>query len=158
MNDTFGECGRPKIGWQIDPFGHSKEMASIFAQLGFDAVLLGRIDYQEKRVRWTTKTPEMVWQASDSLGESSDIFTGILYNTYGPPPGFCFDLLCDDEPFIDDKKSFEYNVDSKVDNFIEYLDNVTQVYTTNNVLITMGEDFNYQDAEVWFKNLDKLIE
>ena len=30
-------------------------------------------------------------------------------------------------------------------------------YKTNNVLITMGEDFNYQSAHMWFKNLDKLI-
>ncbi|KAL1516872.1 hypothetical protein ABEB36_000710 [Hypothenemus hampei] len=157
LNDTFGECGRPKIGWQIDPFGHSREMANIFAELGFDAVLLGRIDYQEKEYRWKTQTPEMVWRGSDSLGKSSDIFTGILYNTYGPPPGFCFDILCNDDPFIDDKKSFEYNVDQKVDDFIAYLDNATKVYTTNNILITMGEDFTYQDAESWFINLDKLI-
>jgi len=30
-------------------------------------------------------------------------------------------------------------------------------YRSNNVLITMGEDFNYQMANSWFKNLDKLI-
>ncbi|ENN79712.1 hypothetical protein YQE_03769, partial [Dendroctonus ponderosae] len=157
LNDTFGECGRPKLGWQIDPFGHSKEMANIFAQLGFDGVLLGRIDYQDKQYRWQTKTPEMVWRGSESLGEASEIFTGVMYNTYGPPPGFCFDLLCSDEPLIDDKNSFEYNVDSRVNDFFRYLDNVTKVYSTNNVIITMGEDFNYQDAESWFVNLDKLI-
>ncbi len=35
LRDQFGECGRPKIGWQIDPFGHSREQASVFAQVLF---------------------------------------------------------------------------------------------------------------------------
>ena len=35
LHDQFGECGRPKIGWQIDPFGHSREHASILAQVKF---------------------------------------------------------------------------------------------------------------------------
>jgi lysosomal alpha-mannosidase len=34
---------------------------------------------------------------------------------------------------------------------------MTKVYTTSNVILTMGEDFHYQDAHTWFKNLDKLI-
>ncbi|XP_050512440.1 alpha-mannosidase D-like isoform X2 [Diabrotica virgifera virgifera] len=57
------------MGWQIDPFGHSKEMASIFAQVGFDGLLLGRIDYQEKDFRLSTKTAEVVWRSSQNLGK-----------------------------------------------------------------------------------------
>ena len=36
---------RPRVGWQIDPFGHSNANARLFAELGFDAYILGRIDY-----------------------------------------------------------------------------------------------------------------
>lgn len=157
LNDTFGKCGRPKVGWQIDPFGHSREMASIFAQLGFDGLLLGRIDYQDKLTRFKNKSPEMIWQGSQNLGNNSQLFTSVMYNTYSPPPGFCFDILCSDEPIIDDKKSPEYNVDKRVADFLDYVKNITKVYATTNVIVTMGEDFTYQDAHVWFKNIDKLI-
>ncbi|GJQ83733.1 hypothetical protein Trydic_g20609 [Trypoxylus dichotomus] len=157
LNDTFGECGRPKVGWQIDPFGHSREMASLFAQMGYDGILLGRIDYQDKEHRFYTKKPEFTWQASANLGNKSSIFTSVMYNTYSPPPGFCFDILCMDEPIVDDINSFAYNVDRKVNAFFAYLNNVTKAYATNHVIITMGEDFNYQAAHTWFTNLDKLI-
>lgn len=33
VKDTFGEDARPRVAWQIDPFGHSSEMASIFSMV-----------------------------------------------------------------------------------------------------------------------------
>lgn len=68
LNDTFGECARPKIGWQIDPFGHSREQASLFAQFGFDGMFLGRLDHEDKAQRLINKTTEFIWKSSSSLG------------------------------------------------------------------------------------------
>ncbi|XP_017153506.2 lysosomal alpha-mannosidase isoform X1 [Drosophila miranda] len=157
LNDTFGECGRPRIGWQIDPFGHSREMASIFAQMGFDGMFFGRLDYQDKDERLMTKNAEMIWHGSANLGKSSDLFTGALYNNYQAPDGFCFDILCSDDPIIDGKHSPDNNVKERVDTFLDYAKTQSKYYRTDNVIITMGGDFTYQAAQVYYKNLDKLI-
>lgn len=69
INDTLGECGRPKIGWQIDPFGHSKEMATIYSQLGYDALIFSRLDYLDRLQRLKSRSMEMVWNSSSSLGK-----------------------------------------------------------------------------------------
>lgn len=41
--------------------------------------------------------------------------------------------------------------------FIAYVEEMSTHYKSENVILTMGEDFNYQDARMWYKNLDKLI-
>lgn len=49
LMDHFGVV--PKIGWQIDPFGHSSWYAVMCAQMGFDALFFERIDYQDFNIR-----------------------------------------------------------------------------------------------------------
>jgi lysosomal alpha-mannosidase len=100
LRDQFGDCARPKIGWQIDPFGHSREQASLFAQMGFDGLFIGRADYQDIQTRNSTKTMEMVWKASKNLADKGWLFTGILPHGYGPPTTFCFDFRCMDNPIM----------------------------------------------------------
>ncbi|XP_045601316.2 lysosomal alpha-mannosidase isoform X1 [Procambarus clarkii] len=157
LNTTFGEEARPTVAWQIDPFGHSREQASLFAQMGFDGLFFGRLDHDDKSTRWAEKTMEMVWQGSQNLGKSAWLFTGVLPNGYGPPSGFCFDILCNDDPIMDDRRLHDYNVNEKVEDFLKAAQNQAEGYATDHIIMTMGEDFNYQSADMWYKNLDKLI-
>ncbi|XP_052868628.1 lysosomal alpha-mannosidase-like [Anopheles cruzii] len=156
LDDTFGECARPRIGWQIDPFGHSREQASLFAQMGYDGMFFARLDYQDKNHRMATQTPEMVWRTSSSLA-NNDLFTSVLYNHYSAPPGFCFDVLCNDDPMIDDNSSTDNNVKDRIDTFITWLEKMAESYRSKNLILTMGDDFNYMNAVMNFKNMDKLI-
>lgn len=81
--DTFGKCAVPRVAWQIDPFGHSKEVASLFAAMGFDAFFFARQDWQDIEERTKTSTLEHMWQASQDLGTRGDILTGMMKAHYG---------------------------------------------------------------------------
>ncbi|XP_074647600.1 lysosomal alpha-mannosidase-like [Tubulanus polymorphus] len=159
IKDNFGECGRPRVAWQIDPFGHSKEQSSLFAQMGYDGLYFARIDYQDRAKRKKEKQMEIIWKASNSIpGSKSTLFTGVFYENYGPPPTFCFDFLCADPPVMDDPRLHDRNVKKRVDDFIAHALKVAKSYRTKNVMLTMGSDFTYQDANMWYSNMDKLIE
>ncbi|XP_049732984.1 lysosomal alpha-mannosidase isoform X1 [Elephas maximus indicus] len=159
LEDTFGIDGRPHVAWHIDPFGHSREQASLFAQMGFDGFFFGRLDYQDKAIREEMLEMEQVWRASASLKPpAADLFTGVLPNMYNPPKDLCWDMLCDDKPVVDNPYSPEYNADKLVKYFLELAAAQGRHYRTNHTIMTMGSDFHYENANMWFKNLDKLIQ
>jgi alpha-mannosidase len=61
IKEEFGQV--PRIGWQIDPFGHSAVQAYLLgAEVGFDAFYFFRIDYQDHDTRKGTKELEVVWR------------------------------------------------------------------------------------------------
>ncbi|XP_041266700.1 lysosomal alpha-mannosidase [Onychostruthus taczanowskii] len=119
LRRLFGGCGAPRVAWQIDPFGHARELAATFAQV-------------------TALSP------------------GILPNVYDPPAGLCWDQLCTDPPVVDGDGP-ERNVDAVVTSFLQAAATQARHYRTNHILMTMGSDFHYENANLWFKNLDKLI-
>lgn len=63
-----GKCGRPRVGWQIDPFGHSREQASILSQMGFDAMLFARMDHDDKDKRIQNGDLNFLWKGSANIG------------------------------------------------------------------------------------------
>ena len=160
IGENFGSAARPRIAWHIDPFGHSSEQAALFAKMGYDGFFFARIDYQDMAKRKMEKRMEMIWRGSpNNLGAESDIFTGVTYHHYSPPPGMCFDTLrCSDDPMVDDTDLFTYNLEAKVIKFLFEAASQSDSYRTNNIMLTMGDDFHYEAAHGWFRNLDVLID
>ena len=38
----------PRIGWSIDPFGHSSANPRLYTDMGFEAWFFARLDYADK--------------------------------------------------------------------------------------------------------------
>ncbi|KAL6143040.1 hypothetical protein ACLB2K_053739 [Fragaria x ananassa] len=148
----------PRIGWQIDPFGHSAVQAYLLgAEVGFDSLFFGRIDYQDREKRKNEKSLEFVWRGSKSLGSSAEIFSGAFPENYEPPSGFYFEVN-DPSPIVqDDITLFDYNVQERVNDFIAAAVKQANITRTNHIMWTMGTDFKYQYAHTWFRQMDKLI-
>lgn len=148
----------PRIGWQIDPFGHSAVQAYLLgAEVGFDSLFFGRIDYQDLAKRQLEKSLEVVWQGSKSLGSSAQIFAGAFPRNYEPPTGFYFEIG-DDSPIVQDNIDlFDYNVQERVNDFVAAALAQANITRTNHIMWTMGTDFKYQYAHTWYRNMDKLI-
>ena len=147
---------RPTIGWHIDPFGHSNTQATLFAAMGFSAFFFARIDYQDYATRNVSRTLEMVWRSSQSLGGQSDLFTHVLYDTtYCYPRGFSFGY--GDPPINDDERIEGYNVVQEADAFAALMRERRLNYRTSDVFVTFGCDFQYENANINFKNMDKLM-
>ena len=106
----------PRVGWQIDPFGHSATQPTLLSSdVGFDALYFGRIDYEDLQLRKDNKNLEFIWRSMNS-NPNSQVFTGVFSDgNYGMPRGFNFDVGSDDQPVCDDPNLEEYNVDQMVE-------------------------------------------
>eukprot|EP01133_Synstelium_polycarpum_P001460 gene1460-1693_t len=144
----------PKIGWHIDPFGHSNTQATVFGSIGFDAFIIGRMDYQDITGRLADKQMEFMWRGSKS-NPQYEVFTSVLRAMYCTPSGFNFEG--GDDPIQDDPNLFNVNIAERAAAFVAVAQEYATHFRTNNVLIPFGCDFAYMNANMYFKNIDKLI-
>ena len=149
---------RPKVGWHIDPFGHHSATAALFSEMGFDAWFFARMDYQDKAKRLENKEMEWIWRPfNESLGSRAEIFTHMMYHHYSSPPGFGFWATSNDDPVVDDDRLETYNVEDRAKDLHDYLIHMSDHYKTNHLLVPFGDDFKWENAQMSFLNLDKLI-
>lgn len=146
----------PKVGWQIDPFGHSATQGGLLtSSFGFDALYFGRIHYVDLLNRQNAAECEGLWS---SAPDSSSVFwglTGSYGGNYGAPDGFCFDVLCGDDPLVGLEKTALVD---RIKLFTNALGKQANQTKGRNIMLTMGMDFQYSNARKNFENLDLLID
>jgi alpha-mannosidase len=161
LHRTFGY--KPRVGWQLDPFGHSSIQQSLFsAECGFSSLFIGRIDYQDiqKRRDSGERSCEWIWDTSKSYGPESAVFSGLtgsFSGNYGPPKGFDFETGHVGPAVVDDARLSTYNVPERVATAIARAKKQQSQTRGKHQMWTMGSDFNYESALSWFTNLDRLI-
>lgn len=148
----------PRSGWQIDPFGHSAVQAYLLgAELGFDSLHFARVDYQDRAQRKLDKSLEVIWRCSKTFGSSAQIFANAFPVHYCAPSGFNFEVSGNFEPVQDNPLLYDFNVAERVNDFVGAAIAQANITRTNHIMWTMGDDFEYQYAESWFKQMGKLI-
>ncbi|KAK6923052.1 Glycoside hydrolase family 38, central domain [Dillenia turbinata] len=95
------------------------------------------------------ETLEVIRQRPKTFGFPAQIFTNAFPVHYGPPPASTSAMIN-----LLDNLLFNYNVEQRANGFI---DAAVSHPKTNHIMWTMDDDFQYQYAESWFKQMDKLI-
>ena len=134
----------PKVGWQLDPFGHSATQASLFSsKVGFDAIYFGRIDYQDLSKRHYEQECEGLWNSSKNLAHTTVFWglTGSYEGNYGAPEGYCFDIGCNDPLIIE---MDNHDLQRSMRELLERLRVQSDRTKGNNIMITMGSDFQVE--------------
>lgn len=117
---NFGKKANPRGTWQIDPFGHSNTEAWLLgAEAGMESLFWGRTDYQDLHKRYNESGYEWIWQGSQSMGDSAQVFAGALYGTGHGGYSTWMSFDGNGDQINDDIARHDYNVDQWVDKFVQ---------------------------------------
>ena len=104
---------------------------------------------------------EFIWRPNaDTLGTDTQIFTHVLYDHYSSPPGFAFDILDVNSDWNDEeqKMSLTYDRACESNKLLDYINNQSAHYRTNEVFLIFGDDFRYMNAFQNYYYIDQMIE
>jgi lysosomal alpha-mannosidase len=117
----------PRIGWNIDAFGHTQANAALFHDLGFEALFFARAGLDDIQARFKAENHQshFLWRPlSKHFGNQKEILGALiaLSETYGYPKGFkCDEHFDDDGPIQNDKTLQDFNGELRIVQMVNYI-------------------------------------
>ncbi|CAD8152744.1 unnamed protein product [Paramecium pentaurelia] len=142
----------PRVGWQIDPFGHSNAQSILSYLFGMEASFYARIDYQDKEYRQKNKELEMIHIPYTTSKQHYPILIHVNYFHYSSPPRFDFDPLRNSGGYVNDQ-----NVQSKADDLNQYFVRQGQYYRGQVLTHTLGDDNEWSNSKSYYENMEKVV-
>lgn len=157
LHSEFGVT--PRVGWLLDSFGHSAANARIYADMGLEALFVGRLDHKDKEKRFEEKSLNFLWRPfSKHFGDKYQILLSAFHDHYCWPPGFYVDERYDaDQPFVDDKQFKTYNAEEKAIELLNYIQEQAAHRRENHLILPWGCDFTFANARLNYDQMDKII-
>ena len=152
LRPLLGKDFKIRHGWQIDPFGQGAFTPTMMAKAGVEAWVTNRVPQKEQRK--LDKNLQFVWRGNSDLPRvDTEVFTHILDSHYESVDGFDWEKRGDPAPLVN-----ATNVAERADIFVRELAKRREWYLTKgNILVPFGQDFRFQDANLEFSNMDKII-
>jgi len=140
----------PKTAWFLDPFGHSLTNAYLMKKLGFQNLVIVRIDYRDKENRKKNQEMEFLWKPYSSIDNGkSELLTHITWAHYSPEN----DLL---NKFLNGNTFSSDTINRNLNNIYEHFKEVRKAYKSNNIMFLYGDDFTFSNKSA-FENMENLI-
>ncbi|CAG9323240.1 MAN2A2_5 [Blepharisma stoltei] len=153
LNKEFG-ITKVRVGWQIDPFGHSALTPSLWSKFGYEFLVTNRINVGLRDELRRDGNIEFLWEGVN-FGHNESIFTHNLYDHYDPPQvlhpykNHCFGY----GPISD-------NILNRCLNIIYNLFNERKsAYKHDKLMLLYGDDFYYMNSdegEKLYKRIEAL--
>ena len=157
MKEQFG-VESIKVGWQLDPFGYSALTPSLWAQMGYEYLVINRIDYSLKKSLRTTGKLEFVWEGTN-FGENYQMFTHVLYEHYSSPKILHpFESSCFGNVFPNYKSQEMIARCQK--GLVDLMETRSKGYRTENIMVLFGDDFWFSDldkSQAWLRSLNAVV-
>jgi hypothetical protein len=126
--------------------------------MGFEAMFFGRQDGKEDLLRLQQRKDEWIhYPMLESFGSDYKLLFHKLKNSYVSPYGFDFDILNNDPIWENDKTMTSYNAEEEARRLVDFLEDYSSCYATDDVLLLFGMDFNYMNAFQNYENMERMM-